>query len=155
MKKLNLSQVAEFVNQQGPDTKIYLGVDSERFRIDGVWHADFIRVVVVHIDGRHGCKVFGEVIRERDYDHKPSKPSYRLMTEVYKASELYLSLAPLIPDREIQVHLDVNPGEEFASSSIIQQAVGYIRGTCNVIPLVKPEAFAASYAADRFKSYAA
>jgi predicted RNase H-related nuclease YkuK (DUF458 family) len=34
---------------------------------------------------------------------------------------------------------------------VIQEAIGYIRGTCNVIPLVKPEAFAASYAADRLK----
>jgi predicted RNase H-related nuclease YkuK (DUF458 family) len=29
--------------------------------------------------------------------------------------------------------------------------VGYIRGVCNVIPMVKPRAFAASYAADRLK----
>jgi predicted RNase H-related nuclease YkuK (DUF458 family) len=34
---------------------------------------------------------------------------------------------------------------------VIQQAVGYIKGTCNVIPMVKPNAFAASYAADRLK----
>jgi predicted RNase H-related nuclease YkuK (DUF458 family) len=33
----------------------------------------------------------------------------------------------------------------------MQEAIGYIRGTCNVIPLIKPNAFAASYAADRFK----
>jgi len=33
----------------------------------------------------------------------------------------------------------------------VQQAIGYIRGTCNVIPFVKPDAFAASYAADRLK----
>jgi predicted RNase H-related nuclease YkuK (DUF458 family) len=34
---------------------------------------------------------------------------------------------------------------------VISQAVGYIKGVCNVIPFVKPDAFAASYAADRFK----
>jgi predicted RNase H-related nuclease YkuK (DUF458 family) len=37
------------------------------------------------------------------------------------------------------------------SSCVVQQAVGYIRGMCNVTPMVKPEAFAASYAADRLK----
>jgi predicted RNase H-related nuclease YkuK (DUF458 family) len=37
------------------------------------------------------------------------------------------------------------------SSCVINEAVGYIRGTCNVVPMVKPRAFAASYAADRFK----
>jgi predicted RNase H-related nuclease YkuK (DUF458 family) len=38
-----------------------------------------------------------------------------------------------------------------ASSCVVQQAIGYIRGTCNVIPMVKPQAFAASYAADRLR----
>jgi predicted RNase H-related nuclease YkuK (DUF458 family) len=38
---------------------------------------------------------------------------------------------------------------------VINEAIGYIRGTCNVIPMVKPRAFAASYAADRYKSLAA
>jgi len=51
--------------------------------------------------------------------------------------------------------LDINPDEQYGSSCVISQAVGYIKGTCNVIPFVKPEAFAASYAADRFKSLAA
>jgi predicted RNase H-related nuclease YkuK (DUF458 family) len=38
------------------------------------------------------------------------------------------------------------------SSCVINEAVGYIRGVCNVVPFVKPNAFAASYAADRYKS---
>jgi predicted RNase H-related nuclease YkuK (DUF458 family) len=37
------------------------------------------------------------------------------------------------------------------SNVVLSQAVGYIRGTCNVIPMVKPKAFAATYAADRLK----
>lgn len=154
MKKLDLAEVADFVNAQGPDTKVYMGADSERFKVDGVWHADYIVVVVVHINGKNGCRVFGDVIRERDYDSKPNRPSYRLMNEVYKVSELFLELSPLIPDVEIEVHLDINPDEEFGSSCVIQQAVGYIKGVCGLEPMVKPEAFAASYAADRFKSFA-
>jgi predicted RNase H-related nuclease YkuK (DUF458 family) len=51
------------------------------------------------------------------------------------------------------VHLDINPDEMHGSSCVINEAVGYIKGMCNVIPLVKPNAFAASYAADRYKSY--
>jgi predicted RNase H-related nuclease YkuK (DUF458 family) len=73
------------------------------------------------------------------------------MTEVYKVAELYLKLQEMLPNNEIQVHLDINPDEMFGSSCVINEAVGYIRGTCNVIPLVKPQAFAASYAADRLK----
>jgi predicted RNase H-related nuclease YkuK (DUF458 family) len=151
MKKLDLDQVAEFIRAQSPETKIYLGCDSERLRIDGAWHADYVLAIVVHINGNNGCKIFGEVHRERVWDQKVSKPAMRLMTEVYKVSELYLKLAEVLEGRDVEVHLDINPDEMHGSSCVVSQAIGYIKGTCNVIPFVKPYAFAASYAADRFK----
>ena len=154
MKKLNLEEVKAFIDAQSPETKIYLGVDSERFNLAGTWYADYITAIVVHIDGCHGCKIFGEVIRERDYDPRKDKPALRLMNEVYKVSEMFQKLADTLEDRYVEVHLDINPDEMYGSSCVVQQAIGYIRGTCNVIPLVKPRAFAASYAADRFKSFA-
>jgi predicted RNase H-related nuclease YkuK (DUF458 family) len=152
MKKLDLEKVREFIQAQTPDTRIYLGCDSECFRQDGEWYADYVLAIVVHINGNNGCKLFGEVQRERVWDAKPGKPAMRLMTEVYKVSELYLKLADVLEGRKVEVHLDINPDEQYGSSCVISQAVGYIKGTCNVIPFVKPEAFAASYAADRFKS---
>ena len=152
MKKIDVTQVAAFIAAQTPETKIYLGCDSERVKINGAWHADYVLAIVVHINGNNGCKLFGEVQRERDYDSKPGKPAMRLMTEVYKVSELYLKLAPVLDGRDVEVHLDINPNEMHGSSCVISQAVGYIKGTCNVVPFVKPEAFAASYAADRFRS---
>ncbi|MEB3150216.1 MAG: ribonuclease H-like YkuK family protein [Sphaerospermopsis sp.] len=151
MRKLNLEEVRDFISAQSPNTKIYIGCDSERLKINKVWYADYVTAVVVHIDGKHGCKLFGEVNRERDYDQKQNRPRYRLMNEVYKVSELYLKLADVLIDRQVEVHLDINPSELHGSNCVINEAIGYIRGTCNVIPLVKPEAFAASYAADRFK----
>lgn len=151
MKKLDLDEVKQFISEQSAETKIYIGCDSERMRIDGVWYADYILAIVVHIDGNHGCKLFGEVQRERDYDQKISRPRFRLMNEAYKLSELYLKLSDVLIDRLVEVHLDINPNEMHGSSCVINEAVGYIRGTCNVVPMVKPRAFAASYAADRFK----
>jgi predicted RNase H-related nuclease YkuK (DUF458 family) len=151
MKQINLDEVTQFIQAQTPETKIYLGCDSERLRVDGVWYADYVLAIVVHINGNNGCKLFGEVHRERVWDAKPSKPSMRLMTEVYKVSELYLKLAEVLEGRHVEVHLDINPNEMHGSSCVISQAIGYIKGTCNVVPFVKPEAFAASYAADRFK----
>jgi predicted RNase H-related nuclease YkuK (DUF458 family) len=143
--------VEKFIAAQGPCTKIYLGADSERFRESRVWWAEYTTVVVVHINGKHGCKIFGEVDRERDYDQRSDRPSMRLMNEVYRVSELFQRLAPVLADRPVEVHLDINPNEMHASSCVVQQAIGYIRGTCNVIPMVKPQAFAASYAADRLR----
>ncbi len=151
MKQINLDEVKQFIEAQGPETKIYLGCDSERLRVDGDWYADYVLAIVVHINGNNGCKLFGEVHRERVWDAKPSKPAMRLMTEVYKVSELYLKLAEVLEGRHVEVHLDINPNEMHGSSCVIGQAIGYIKGTCNIVPFVKPEAFAASYAADRFK----
>jgi predicted RNase H-related nuclease YkuK (DUF458 family) len=153
MRKMNLEEVKEFIQRQSEQTKIYVGCDSERFRIGEDWYADYILAIVVHIDGKHGCKLFGEVIRERDYDQKIDRPRFRLMNEAYKLSELYLKLADVFEGREVEVHLDINPSEMHGSNCVMNEAIGYIRGTCNVIPMIKPKAFAASYAADRLKEF--
>jgi predicted RNase H-related nuclease YkuK (DUF458 family) len=154
-KAINIDEVRDFIMAQTPETKIYIGGDSERFLIGKDWYADYIMVVVVHINGNNGCKIFGEVQRERDWDQKRDKPRMRLMNEVYKIADLYLKLHDVLEDREVQVHLDINPNEMHGSSCVINEAVGYIKGMCNVVPMVKPRAFAASYAADRYKSYMA
>ena len=151
MRKFNVEEVKRFLASQGPDTRVYLGADSERLRIDGVWYADYALAVVVHINGCNGCKIFGYVDRELDYDHKKSKPAMRLMTEVYKVSELFQELQHSLEDFHVEVHLDLNKDEEFGSSCVVQQAIGYIKGTCNMTPMVKPDAPAASFCADRLK----
>ena len=150
MNSLDINQVTSYIAASSANSKIYIGCDSERFRYKNKWMADYATVAVIHIDGNRGAKIFGEVTRERDYD-RVDRPNTRLMMEVYKVSELYLKLAEVLEDREVEVHLDINPDDHYASSNVVSQAIGYIRGTCNVIPLVKPEAFAASYAADRLR----
>lgn len=149
MPHINVDEIKQFVDACGTGTKVYLGADSIRYREKGIWYAEYTVAVVIHINGNNGCKIFGEITRERDYDHKLNKPAMRLMNEVYRVSEMFQRLAPVMGDFPVEVHLDINPNEEHGSSCVISQAIGYIRGTCNVIPLVKPQAFAASYAADR------
>lgn len=154
MHKIDVNEVKEFISTCSPQTKIYIGGDSERLRNkDNQWVIDYTLAIVVHIDGCHGAKVFGEVQREIDYgfDKKQDRPKMRLMNEVYKISELYLALADVLEDREVEVHLDINPNDKYGSSCVINEAVGYIKGVCQVTPKVKPQAFAASYCADRLK----
>jgi predicted RNase H-related nuclease YkuK (DUF458 family) len=151
MKQFDLEEVKKYITNSSPESKIYLGADSERNRYERVWYADYTVAIVVHIDGKHGCKIFGYHQRERDYDQRKDKPNIRLMTEVYKVSELYLQLKDAIEDRWVEVHLDINPSVKHASNAVVNQAIGYIRGTCNLEALIKPNAFAASYAADRLK----
>lgn len=151
MFKIDQDEITEYLNSQSQETKIYLGCDSERVNVRGVWYADYVVAIVCHINGNNGCKIFGEVFRERDFDQRLDRPNIRLMKEVFKVSETYLQLAEIFADRYVEIHLDLNPSEMHNSNLVVSQAVGYIRGTCNVIPLVKPKAFAASYAADRLK----
>lgn len=151
MGKIDLEVIKKFVAEQPEGTKIYIGADSERLNIKGVWYADYALAVVVHVGGRHGCKVFGEIIRERDYDQKKSRPALRLMNEVYKVAELFNELQSVLVDKDLEVHLDINRNTECGSSCVISEAIGYIRGVCLVEPVVKPNAWAASYAADRLK----
>ena len=152
MQTINIDEVKQFIDAQGPNTQIYIGGDSERFKMNGEFWADYMLVIVVHIDGKHGCKVFGEIQRERDYDQKKNKPRMRLMTEVYKIAELYLKLADVLEDRDVQVHLDINSDEKYGSSCVVSEAIGYIKGVCNVVPFIKPDSFVASHCADRFKT---
>ena len=151
-KEFNIDEVRDFIINSSESTCVYIGADSERYRgKDNHWYADYTVAIVIHIDGSRGCKVFGQISTERDYDKRHDRPAYRLMNEVYKASSMYLELFEAIGDKHVEVHLDINPDELHGSSCVIQQATGYIRGMCGFAPKVKPDAFAASYAADRLK----
>jgi predicted RNase H-related nuclease YkuK (DUF458 family) len=150
-RQIDIESVKAFIREQTAETKIYVGGDSERLIVDNVWYADYTNVVVVHINGNKGCRVFGEVTRERDFDQSKDKPRMRLMNEVIKTANLYIALGDISEEYEVEVHLDINPNHLHGSSCVINEAVGYIRGMCNVTPLVKPNAWAASYCADRLK----
>jgi uncharacterized protein len=148
----DIEKVKKFIRNTSSTTSIYIGADSERYRgRDEQWYADYTVAIVVHMDSSRGCKVFGKVDTERDYDKRHDRPATRLMNETYRAAQMYLELIEAIGDRHCEVHLDINPDQIHGSSCVIQQATGYIRGMCGFPPKVKPDAFSASYAADRLK----
>lgn len=147
-KQINVEEIKDFIYSQSSESKIYIGCDSVKFKRNGTWFAEYALVAIVHINGKNGCKIFGECQVERDYDQKKDRPAMRLMNEVYKVSELYLKLADAIVDRDIEVHLDINPNKKYGSSCVVQEAIGYIRGVCQTEPLIKPDGWAATHAAD-------
>jgi len=148
--KKKLAEVKSFIEKQSEQSKIYIGCDSDAFVTKRGKFADFYLVVVIHIEQSHGCKIFGEKFTEQDFTIDKKKPTYRLMKEVYKASELYLELAEVIGIRDVEIHLDINRDERHASSLVLDQAIGYIKGTCNIIPIVKPDSWCATHVADKF-----
>lgn len=143
-----IQEIREYLLSVDPNSRIYLGCDSQKFKRRGEWFARYTIVVVVHIDNCHGGKIFGVTQSERDYDKNFDKPRMRLMNEVYKVAEVYLELGDILENREFEVHLDINPKKDTGSSCVIKEAAGYILGVCGVEAKVKPNAFAASYAAD-------
>lgn len=145
---IDIQEIRDYIGTQTIDSKIYLGCDSTKFKKNGTWYAEYALVAIVHINGKNGCKIFGEIQVERDFDQKKNRPALRLMNEVYKVSELYLKLADVIVDHDIAVHLDINPNKKYGSSCVVQEAIGYIRGVCQTDPVIKPDAFAAQCCAD-------
>ena len=98
-KRIDIDEVKSFITAQSAETKIYIGGDSERVHLKEGWLIDYTLAIVVHIDGKHGCKIFGEVQREPDLQwDKKSRPRMRLMQEVYKIAELYLQLADVLEE---------------------------------------------------------
>lgn len=150
MNPRKLQEIRDFLATQSETSKVYIGCDSEAYKRKGQKMADYYLVVVVHINGRNGCKIFGDKVTEPDYSTDKRRPTYRLMNEVYKASNLYLELAEAIGEREVEIHLDLNPDKRYASNLVLEQAIGYIKGTCNVVPLVKPDYWVSTHLADKF-----
>jgi predicted RNase H-related nuclease YkuK (DUF458 family) len=150
-KEINFDEVKAYLQKCGPETKIYIGSDSERINIDNVWHVDVLTCLIVHIDAKHGGKMFGQIRRERDYDKALNKPRMRMMMEAYAAAELYLRFVELIDQYDVAVHLDINPKPEHGSNCAYNEAVGYIRGVCGLDPVTKPNSWAASNVADATK----
>jgi predicted RNase H-related nuclease YkuK (DUF458 family) len=135
------------------DTRVYIGTDSVRFKKDGRWFAKYASVCVVHVNGKNGCRVFKHRSVEPDYDLKKNRPSMRLMNEVMKSCELYNQLAPFIDEFECSIHLDINTDPKHGSNCVAQQAAGYVLGVTGIEPVLKPNAFAASFCGDHYAHY--
>lgn len=149
MKKINKQEVADLIAQHDKNTKIYFGCDSIRYKNKRQWYGEFTTVVVVHKDGNHGCRIFAQVDTERDFDAKPNRPMMRMMNEAYRVSALYLEMADIVGDLHVEVHLDINTDDIHGSACAVKAASGYVMGMTNIVPMLKPKAYAASYAADR------
>lgn len=146
---INEDEIRTFLEKCGPETKIYFGADSEVIKIQGKKFFDVTVVVVIHIDGCKGCKVFAEWSRHPDQDHIAGKPFTRMMKEAERVTELHTRLKDLFYDFEISIHLDINPKKTAGSSIAMEAARGYVKALTQVEPSLKPLAWAGSYCADR------
>lgn len=152
LKQRVVDNIKDYLSLVSPESKVYIGTDSVRNRQrDRTFKVTYVTAVVVHINNSHGCRVFTDWCVERDFDKKQSKPSLRMMSETYKTVEAYQQLEEFLVDREVEIHLDISPYERYGSNSVAKQAQGYAFGVTGRTTLLKPNAFAASFAADRLQ----
>ncbi|RUM31446.1 MAG: hypothetical protein DSY42_02675 [Aquifex sp.] len=135
----DIEEVRDFIKKTDKDTSIYVGCDSRQQKDKTV----FVTVIVVHLSSKHGAKVFWKVEKTQ----KIISLRQRLMEEVSRAVYHALLIADVVENRHFEVHLDINPDESRASSVILREAVGYVLAQ-GLKPVLKPDAFAASSAAD-------
>jgi predicted RNase H-related nuclease YkuK (DUF458 family) len=148
-----IEELVDLLCDLNESTKIYIGTDSVRFRHNERWYAKYATVCVVHMNGKHGCRVFRHRSIEPDYDLKKNRPAVRLMNEVMKSCELYTQLAPFIDEFDVEIHCDVNVDPLHGSSCVASQAAGYVLGVTGLDEgnvKLKPHAFAASFGADHY-----
>lgn len=148
--RIDIDEMRQYIQERCSDgTKIYLGVDSERYKVRGVWYADYLMAAVIHVNGSKGCKIYAEVQKERDFDQRKDRPFNRMMTEARKVCELYERLKDLLLEHDFEIHVDISPYEKCGSNVAYAAAVGYIKAMTMKDAVTKPSAWCASFAADR------
>ncbi|MEZ0323870.1 MAG: ribonuclease H-like YkuK family protein [Hydrogenothermaceae bacterium] len=139
MKKFDFDYIKEFINKTTESTSIYVGCDSKVFREYTV----FVSVIVVHLNSSNGCKIF----YQQDRINRRLSLRERLLKEVDFAVYTALSIVDSIGNRKLEVHLDINPNENYKSSIIVKEAIGYVMAQ-GFKPVLKPESVAAYSVAD-------
>ena len=148
LTQTQIEQMVDLLIGLNPETKIYLGCDSVRYRKNGRTWARFATVAIVHKNGKNGCQIFSNVSHEPDYDVKSSRPKIRMMNEVMKVCALYTQLAGFIDEFEVEIHLDINTDPKHGSNCAATEAAGYVLGMTGIEPKLKPDSWAASFGAD-------
>ncbi len=145
-----LTRIRRCLAEVSAKSNVYIGCDSSRKQDDqGLWSATYHTAVVVHVDNSKGCRVFVDSETMPDFDHRADRPTMRMMNESLKAVEAYQQLEAELADRYVELHLDVNKDPLYGSNAARAMVEGYAIGATGRVVRVKPDAFAASYAADR------
>lgn len=142
---MSWDEAREAILNSSPESAVYIGADSIRHkRKDGRWWARYSVVVLVHMNSKNGCKMFHETYEEPDYGGMKQ----RLLNEVNYAIMCATELLDAIGDRPYSIHLDLNSNPNHKSNVAVKEALGWVKGALGIDAVIKPNAFAATHAAD-------
>jgi len=130
--------------ESSPQSSVYVGCDSIRYKKKGEWWAKYSTCIIVHKDSRHGCKIYHESIDMRDYGNLKQ----RLLTEVQLAVDAATEIVEVIGDRHLELHIDINPDPRHKSNVAVKEALGWVRGSLGFEAKIKPDSWAATHCAD-------
>lgn len=132
------------IRKSSPQSSVYVGCDSIRYKKNSLWYAKYSTVIVLHMDSKHGCKLFHETVDLPDYGNL----NQRLMTEVQFAIAAVEEILPELGKRHLEIHLDLNPNPAHRSNIAVKEALGYVQGQLGITAHIKPSSWAATHAAD-------
>lgn len=130
--------------ESSPDSSVYIGADSIRYKKKDKWFAKYSTVIILHMDSKRGCRLFHESVDMPDYGNLKQ----RLLTEVQFAVAAATEIIDVVGDRHIEIHLDINPNPQHKSNVAVKEALGWVKGSLNMDAKIKPASFAATHAAD-------
>lgn len=139
MKKFDFDQIRKYILNTTENSSVYVGCDSKVVGDITI----FVSVVVIHINSCNGCKIF----YQKDKIDRKMSLRERLLKEVDYAVFTALSIIDTIGNRKFEVHLDINPNENYKSNIIVKEAIGYVMAQ-GLKPVLKPNSIAAYCVAD-------
>lgn len=134
----------EAILKSSQDSAIYVGADSIRYKKNDRWYAKYSTVIILHMDSKHGCKLFHKSVDMEDYGNLRQ----RLLMEAGFAIEAATEIIDVVGQRRLEIHLDINSDNKYKSNIAVKEALGYVKGSTGLDAKIKPEAFAATHAAD-------
>jgi hypothetical protein len=141
----DLDGAKEYITNSSQTSSVYIGCDSKRFGKKDKRFVAYVCVVLIHLDSKHGAKMFSFEKVERDF----GSLRQRMVNEAIMACEIGYEVRETVGDRVFEIHLDINPDKRHKSSVAVKEASGMVLGMFGQNPKIKPEAFAASTAADK------
>jgi hypothetical protein len=151
-----LAKLFDDEKARGFDLKVSVGTDSQKAGKPGTYKFATVILITTSQDLGGGIIVGrgGMIVATTFYNTFKQRAkelvNERMVYEVGKSVEVAYEIAPLLDLYEIplEIHADINPDPAHDSNKALQQAVGYILGMGYSFK-VKPEAYAASSAADK------
>jgi predicted RNase H-related nuclease YkuK (DUF458 family) len=96
-----IEEAKQAILDSSPESSVYIGCDSIRFRKNKQWYAKYSTVVIVHMDSKHGCKLFHDSVDMPDYGNLKQ----RLLTEVQMAVSTATEIIDVLGNRHMEIRI--------------------------------------------------